>query len=123
MGIVLPHNKFGGMNWSYLREWLIRHVRIVAVVGLDRNAFLPHTHQKTSVLFGIKRRRPVRQPEAEPILFAISESSGKDSSGRILEREGTDPEQTAWERADHDLGDIVEQFSDFKRAHNFEWSG
>ena len=81
LGIVLPHNKFGGASWSYLREWLIKRVRVVAVIGLDRNAFLPHTHQKTSILFGVKRQKTIRQPEDEPILFTISESSGKDSAG------------------------------------------
>ena len=122
LGIVLPHNKFGSASWSYLREWLIRYVRVVAVVGLDRSAFLPHTHQKTSVLFGVKRQKPIRQPESEPILFAISESSGKDSAGRMLERVGTTLEQSAWERADHDLGDIVERFKEFTRTHDVEWS-
>ena len=121
LGIVLPHNKFGGASWSYLREWLIRRIRVVAVIGLDRSAFLPHTHQKTSVLFGVKRQRNTRQPEAEPILFAISESSGKDSAGRIRQRAGTTPEQSAWERADHDLEDIVAKFRDFTRTHNVEW--
>ena len=123
LGIVLPHNKFGGANWSYLREWLIKRVRVVAVIGLDRTAFLPHTHQKTSVLFGVKRQKPVRQPEAEPILFAISESSGKDSTGRIRQRVGTTPEQSAWERSDHDLEDVVDQFRDFTRVHDVEWGG
>ena len=122
LGIVLPHNKFGSASWSYLREWLIRYVRVIAVVGLDRSAFLPHTHQKTSVLFGVKRQRPIRKPEREPILFAISESSGKDSAGRIRERVGTTIEQSAWERADHDLGDVVERFQEFTRTHNVEWS-
>lgn len=123
LGIVLPHNKFSSASWSYLREWLIRRVRIVAVVGLDRSTFLPHTHQKTNVLFGVKRQKIIRQPESEPILFAISESSGKDSAGRIRQRVGTTPEQSAWERADHDLEGVVESFRDFTREHNVEWSG
>ena len=121
LGIVLPHNKLGGAPWAYLRDWLIRRVRVVAVVGLDRNTFLPHTHQKTSVLFGIKRDKPVSQPSQEPILFAISESSGKDSSGRIRERPGTSPEQTAWLRADHDLSDVVEQFERFVHTTDLKW--
>lgn len=122
LGIVLPHNKFGGNNWAYLREWLIRRVRVVAVVGLDRNTFLPHTHQKTSVLFGIKRSRQLRTPQLEPILFSISESSGKDSKGRIRQRDGSLPEQPAWIRADHDLDDVVDRFHDFVAEHDIEWS-
>ena len=121
LGIVLPHNKLGSANWSYLRDWLIRNLRVVAVVGLDRNAFLPHTHQKTSVLFGFKREKPILRPEREPILFTVSESSGKDSTGRIRERTGTTPEQTAWTRADHDLEQVVEQFREFVNTHDIGW--
>ena len=121
LGIVLPHNKLGSSNWSYLREWLIRHLRVIAVVGLDRNAFLPHTHQKTSVLFGVKREKPVSRPEGEPILFTISESSGKDSAGRIRERVGAVMEQTAWKRADHDLEQAVEHFREFIHTNEIEW--
>lgn len=122
LGIVLPHNKFGGASWSYLREWLIRQVRIVAVLGLDRNAFLPHTHQKTSVLFGIKRDRPVRRPASEPVLFVLSESSGKDSAGRMRERPGALPDHPAWIRADHDFAGVVEQVGTFMQANELEWS-
>lgn len=122
LGIVLPHNKFGGANWSYLREWLIRHVRIVAVLGLDRNAFLPHTHQKTSVLFGVKREKPIRRPAGEPVLFVLSESSGKDSAGKMRERAGAQPHHPAWVRADHDFADIVDQVGAFTQAHALGWS-
>ena len=121
LGIVLPHNKFAGANWAYLREWLIRNVRVVSVLGLERNTFLPHTHQKTSVLFGVKRRRPFQQVGKEPVLFLLSESSGKDSTGRIRERPGTSSVQTAWERADHDLESVVGRFEEFTRTHGVEW--
>lgn len=121
LGIVLPHNKFAGASWAYLREWLVRNVRIVSVLGLERNTFLPHTHQKTSVLFGVKRRKPFQQMGNEPVLFLLSESSGKDSTGRVRERPGTSPVQTAWERADHDLESVVERFEEFTRTHGVEW--
>ena len=122
LGIVLPHNKFGGTSWSYLREWLIRRVRIVVVLGLDRNAFLPHTHQKTSVLFGIKREKPVRRAAGEPVLFVLSESSGKDSTGKMRQRPGTLPDHPAWIRADHDFAGIVDQVGAFAQAHELGWS-
>jgi len=122
LGIVLPHNKFGSASWSYLREWLAQHLKIVVVLGLDRRAFLPHTHQKTSVLFGIKREKPARRPEREPILFVLSESSGKDSAGRIQPRPGTRPEQSAWLRADHDFESVLDQVRSFTRTHEVGWS-
>ncbi len=121
IGIVLPHNKLGGASWSYLREWLVRRVRVAVVIGLDRSAFLPHTHQKTSVLFGVKREKAIRTPRNEPVLFVLSESSGKDSSGNILERPGSRHDQPAWQRADHDFQCVVEQVCDFVRSHNIGW--
>ncbi len=119
--VVLPHNKFGGVNWAYVREWLVRHVRVVAVLGLGRHTFLPHTHQKASVLFGVKRARPVQRLESEEILFLISERDGKDSRGQVIPRIGSSPEDPAWSRADHDLGDIVTMFHDFVAASNIPW--
>ena len=122
LGIVLPHNKLGGASWAYLRDWLIRQVRVVAVLGLDRSAFLPHTHQKASVLFGVKRSKPVRQPVDEPVLFVLSQSSGKDSTGKTRARPGASPDHPAWHRADHDFESVVERVAEFTRTHNVAWS-
>jgi len=122
LGIVLPHNKLGSTSWEYARTWLLRHLRVVAVLGLGRNTFLPHTHQKTSVIFGVKRDRPIRSPEAEDILFLISERDGKDSRGQILSRPGVSAEDPAWLRADHDLGEISDRFHHFVRSTAVQWS-
>ena len=121
LGIVLPHNKLAAGKWSYLREWLLGHLRVIAVVGLDRSAFLPHTHQKTSVLFGVKREKPARRAESEPILFTVSESSGKDSSGKPRRRPNARESHSAWKYADHDLDQVVEQFREFTRTHEIGW--
>lgn len=120
--IVLPHNKLGGASWAYLRDWLIRQMRVVAVLGLDRGAFLPHTHQKTSVLFGVKRPKPVRRPVDEPVLFVLSQSSGKDSTGKTRERTGASSDDPAWHRADHDFDSVVERVAQFTRTHDVAWS-
>ena len=118
MAVVLPHNKFGGGAWAGLREWALRHVRVVAVLGLGRETFLPHTHQKAAVMLGVRRPRPLRAPPAdEEILFLISERSGKDSRGRLVPRSPDlfrrDPGGgSAWDRADHDLGELVALFHD-----------
>jgi type I restriction enzyme M protein len=86
LGIVLPHNKLGGAAFAGLRAWLLERVRVVAVVGLGRNTFKPHTGQKTCVLFGIKRPAPARRAPDEEILFALSERDGKDARGRVQHR-------------------------------------
>jgi type I restriction enzyme M protein len=121
MGIVLPHNKLGASAWTYAREWLLRHVHVVAVLSLGRNTFLPHTHQKADVLFGIKRLRPEAPSPDEEIQFLLSERAGKDSKGKILARAHSAPSDPAWTRADHDLGDVVEGFRAFVGMNKIAW--
>jgi len=122
IGIVLPYNKLGSQAWAYLREWLYKNLRIVAVLGLGRNTFLPHTHQKASILFGIKRERAIRNIPPEDIIFMISEKEGKDSSGRIINRVKSREEDNIWVKADHDFEEIVEKFHEFVNSKNIVWN-
>jgi type I restriction enzyme M protein len=83
LAIVLPHNKVGAQGWAYLRAWLLERVAVVAVLGLGRNTFRPHTSQKACVVIGCKRLQPTRHYRDEEILFFISERDGKDQLGRL----------------------------------------
>ncbi|XXM71410.1 N-6 DNA methylase [Lysinibacillus sphaericus] len=49
--IVLPQGKFNNSSLAFIREWILRKARLLAVVGLHSNTFKPHTGTKTSVLF------------------------------------------------------------------------
>lgn len=121
LAIVLPTNKLGSPAWTYLREWLIRRLRIVALIGLARNTFLPHTHQKAGILFGIKRQHVARKLPSEDILFLINEESGKDSKGQIISQPGTEPWDPIWDRAKHDLSALVDQFKIFIKDSKIVW--
>jgi len=50
-GIVLPQGKFNNSSLAFIREWILKKARLLAVVGLHPNTFKPHTGTKTSVLF------------------------------------------------------------------------
>jgi type I restriction enzyme M protein len=100
LAIVLPHNKVGGERWAYLRAWLLEQVAVVAVLGLGRNTFQPHTSQKACVVIGRKRFQPTRQNRDETILFFINERDGKDQRGRLI----YGPES---ETIDHDLAEAT----------------
>ena len=83
LAIVLPHNKVGAEQWAYLRSWLLERVAVVAVLGLGRNTFRPHTSQKACVVIGCKRPKPTSPHPEEEILFFISERDGRDHRGRL----------------------------------------
>lgn len=119
MAIILPTNKFGSATWSFLRSWLLKKVRVVGVLGLGRNTFLPHTHQKTSILFCQKRHAPSADFSNEKILFVVSEKDGKDSKGKTIIRDNT--ETSAWLRLEHDLFQAVDMFHSFFRTENINW--
>ncbi len=110
LGIVLPYNKAAGPSFAGLRRWLFGRARIFAVVGLPRETFLPHTAQRTFVLFAKKRRaREVPEPR-ERVMFLLSERAGKDSAGRPVLARGA---------LDHDLGDVLSALVPFLDAEGF----
>jgi type I restriction enzyme M protein len=51
VAIVLPQGKFNNSSLAFIREWILKKARLLAVVGLHPNTFKPHTGTKTSVLF------------------------------------------------------------------------
>ena len=51
MAIVLPQGRFNNATDQRVREFIMEHCRILAVVGLHPNTFKPHTGTKTSILF------------------------------------------------------------------------
>lgn len=118
MAIVLPHNKFASENFGYLREWTFRKARVLAVVGLGRNTFLPHTHQKASILFLRKNEDGEKLIDDYNIFFSISERDGKNSKGQLLIKDGSSG--SLWGRVDHDLGEIEREFEAFCSEEGIE---
>jgi len=90
MALVLPQGRFNNTSDKYIREYIADRARILAVVGLNVNTFKPHTGTKTSLLFIQKwnedaKKGPIcLKKEDYPIFFAVSEKSGKDSSGEYV---------------------------------------
>jgi type I restriction enzyme M protein len=104
IAIVLPHGKVASSAWSPLRRWLVERARVFAVVSLPRETFMPHTGQKTAIVFA-KKRGPARDPR-ERVFFATSERAGKDAAG----------EPTS---VGHDLDEIAPKLARFLSAEGF----
>ncbi|MFD2046608.1 N-6 DNA methylase [Ornithinibacillus salinisoli] len=49
--IILPQGKFNNSSLNFIRNWIQKEARILAVIGLHPNTFKPHTGTKTSALF------------------------------------------------------------------------
>jgi type I restriction enzyme M protein len=111
LGIVLPYNKAAGAAFAALRRWLHGRARIFAVVALPRESFLPHTSQRTFVLFATRRREGEAATPGERALFAISERAGKDAAGDAITR--------ADGALDHDLDEVLGKLTHFLDEEGF----
>lgn len=82
LGIVLPYNKAAGGAFTRVRRWLAARMHIMAVVALPKETFLPHTSQRTVIVFAKKRTRALTalDPEERTMLL-VSERAGKATSG------------------------------------------
>lgn len=94
MAVVLPQGRFNNSSDKEIREFIVRHCRILAVVGLHQNTFKPHTGTKTSVLFVQKWNNDKNigtycpKKEDYNIFFATQQVPGKDSGGdKVFETE------------------------------------
>lgn len=110
LGIVLPYNKASGEAFAGLRRWLVARARVLAVVGLPRETFLPHTSQRTFILFANKRSAPLTPGPEERSMLIVSERAGKDSGGEPILRAG---------RLDDDLDEVAHELGPFLRAEGF----
>ena len=131
MAIVLPQGRFNNVSDAYIREFIARECRILAVVGLDVNTFKPHTGTKTSVLFLQKWND---DPEAGPlcprvddypIFFAVSRKSGKDNAGNYIYKTDKHGNRLLDEHGhlivDHDLDEIATAFVLFAKEQGFSF--
>lgn len=128
MAIILPQGKLNNTNEEYIRHFILKHARILAVVSLDLNTFKPHTGTKTSVLFVQKwDEKLCPKKEDYEIFFATSQSTGKDNTGQYIFLKDDNGETILDEHGHpkiyHDLDSIAEDFTKFvKEQHLRFWS-
>lgn len=88
--IVLPQGIFNNKNEDYVRQFISKRARIMAVIGLHGNSFKPHTGTKTSLMFLRKWRESEidagGNPKLKdyPIFLKSSRVSFKNNSGEYI---------------------------------------
>lgn len=88
MAIVLPDGILGSPGLGYVREWILRHCRILASIDLHGDAFEPRVHIQTSVLV-LERKaddliaieRAAGQMNDYPVFMALANHVGHDKRG------------------------------------------
>jgi len=126
IAIVLPQSRFNNTSDQRIRDFIMERARLLAVVGLDGNAFRPHAGVKTSVLFLQKWDKKIN-PKVEDykIFMAVSENSGKDNSGEEIYEIDENGERRLDEhghlKQKHDLKDIANDFEKWAKEHKLSF--
>lgn len=119
MAIVLPQGVLNNTQMEYVRRFVMKKARLLAVVGLHGNTFKPHTGTKTSILFLQKWKEDEKIPEDYPIFMAVSKKGGKDNSGDYIYKKDKDGnvmyDMNGKKIIDHDLDEIAEEFLKWKK--------
>jgi type I restriction enzyme M protein len=143
LAVVLPDSILGSPGLSYIRQWLISQVYIVASADLHPDTFQPHTGVQTSILILQKKTAEEKAAEQETgfmrphnTFMAMVEKVGHDKRGNtIYERDEdggeilvpveAEDEDTLKERMEKVINDqsrhVPEAFKQWKKNEGIVW--
>lgn len=129
LAIVLPDGDLTNQNTEYVRQFIMSKARILAVVSLPQETFVPHgAGVKASVLFVQKLpQEELKKLEKKdyPIFFAVIEKIGYDIRGRTVFKKDEKGEPIKDEKCnfviDTDIPEIIESFREFRRKYKIKF--
>jgi type I restriction enzyme M protein len=113
VALVVPYQTLSGPKLGFVREWLLRYAKLIAVVDLPSTTFQPWTGTKTSLVVFERRAEPLPswdESQDYPVFMAIAENIGHDRRGNpVVDAEG---------RVQTDLPDIGRAFANWRRGQH-----
>lgn len=106
MAVVLPDGVLGNNNLGYIRQYILERFRLVAVIDIPLEAFMPNTQTKTSVLI-LQKMRKESIPEDYPVFMCVAETCGHDRRGTI--------------RDSDDIAEVSVKFKEWAKENNFSF--
>ena len=107
MAIVLPDGVFGNNKLGYIRRFIMQRFRLVAVIDIPLETFMPNTGTKTSILV-VQKLKPQDIPSDYPVFMCVAETCGHDRRGNIKE--------------DDDIADVANLFKKWAEENNFKFT-
>jgi len=81
MAIVLPDGIYGNESLDYIRNWLLEQGRIVAIIDVPLETFMPNTSTKTTIMVFQKLEKN-KISDDYPVFMAVAETCGHDRRGK-----------------------------------------
>ena len=135
MAIVVPDGDLNNYSLMYLRTFIKNKARILGVVSLPQETFVPHgAGTKASVLFlqKLPKKELEMLVERDYIIFmAVCKKIGYDIRGRLvlkrnpqgdyIDENGRPVPSKEQAAIDTDIPDIIKAFEDFKKRRNLNF--
>lgn len=115
LAIIVPYQILSGPQTKYVREWMLKHCIVEAVIDLPGETFQPHTGTKTSLVLLKRREIPllnIKDIEEYKIFMATPRWIGHDRRGKtiyITDKTGKNTNTIL-----SDIEDIEKSFFNFK---------
>lgn len=106
MAVVLPDGIFGNNQLGYIRRFIMERFRLVAVIDIPIETFMPNTGTKTSILV-VQKMKPKDIPEDYPVFMCVAETCGHDRRGNLKEED--------------DIAQISKHFKEWAKENNFSF--
>jgi type I restriction enzyme M protein len=110
--VVLPDGILGSPGLGYVREWLLKHTRILASIDLHPDTFQPSTSVQTSVL--VFQRKSLEQLSLEE---AAEQRNDYDIFMAVVNHIGHDKRGNLTYVRDPDGNEILEEFDERIREY------
>ena len=105
MAMVIPNGILNNPGNAYIRDWLLKHAQILAVVDMQRDLFQPGNDTQTSMVL-MRRLSSEEVAAAEdtgldyPVFMAVAEKIGHDKRGNLIYRRTADGEDALVKRVE-----------------------
>ena len=106
MAIILPDGIYGNNQLGYIRKYLIKKARLVAVIDVPIETFMPNTSTKTSILV-LQKIKENKIPKDYSVFMATADTCGHDRRGNFKEED--------------DIAKIPSEFRKWSEENNFNF--
>lgn len=105
MAMVIPNGILNNPALGYVRQWLMEHTQLLAVVDMARELFQPKNDAQTSMVLARRltadEQKQARERQLEyPVFRAVAEKVGHDKRGNLIYRRTPEGEDVVISRTE-----------------------
>jgi type I restriction-modification system DNA methylase subunit len=121
LAIVVPYQIVSGPQTAFVRNWILRHAEILAVIDLPPETFQPHTGTKASLLILRRRKKPLEKVDLSDdgkIFMSVPRWIGHDRRGNPTYKRASVGSQASLDEILTDFPQVEEAFEAFCTGEN-----